>query len=401
MNTQLKKLISTSILCTLLFFTITSCKKDNPVELDPILEMDYAGLVSKIETLGYYSAADAVSFLQLGGLPGKAETTSGFNLYRITYASKNYDNTDIRVSGLLAVPDSKSIKGIVSWQHGTNPDRKEAPSKPTPAEGIAISALFAGNDYILIAPDYIGLGVSNVIPTYLHTQSTVNTSVDFMKIASIILKKLTNGKNENLYLVGFSQGGSATAGIHRALEMSNTTGLTLKASACIAGAYDLRKISIPYAIANKSTLYLGYVANAYSVLYNQSLSSIITPKYVSVIPELFDGSKNVDEIESALPNNPEDLFRQDMISDIMEGKDNWFTLALEQNETYKWKPVTKLKLFYGTKDTDVSAQDAIAAYDYMKSIGGNVDLINTGDYDHTGTLLQSLPEIQLIFNNTK
>ena len=37
----------------------------------------------------------------------------------------------------------------------------------------------------------------------------------------------------------------------------------------------------------------------------------------------------------------------------------------------------------------------------MKNSGGNVELVNSGDYDHTGSFLNSLPEIQKWFNNTK
>jgi hypothetical protein len=398
--TKMKKMKFVLVIVCLAMM-LTSCQKDDSLKVDKILTFDYGGQVNKIETLGYYSAADAVSLLQLSNLKGKIETTSGFYLYRLTYKSKNFDNTAIWVSGLLAVPESKNIKGIVSWQHGTNPDRNEAPSKPTPAEGIAISALFAGNEYILLAPDYIGLGSSQLTPTYLHTQSTVNAAIDFINIGSVILKKLTTGSNSNLYLTGFSQGGAATLGVHRALELNNTTGLNLKASAGVAGAYNFKDISIPYAISNNSVLYLGYVANSYAHIYNQNLNSIVKPEYAGLLPTLFDGSKTLDVIEQALPEKAEQLYNQNMISDIKNGVSNWFTDALGQNETYKWKPIAKVRLFYGNNDTDVSPQDAVSAFNYMKNIGGNAELVNTGNYDHTETLLQSLPEIQKWFNNSK
>ena len=404
---MLRKTFNNSYLAQIIFLTIllctliTSCNKDNNIKVDKILNIDFGGQVNKIETLGYYSLSDAVTFLQLANIPNKTETTNGFYLYRITYKTKNYNNNDLWVSGLIAIPDCKEIKGLVSYQHGTIADRNYAPSKPSPDEGIGIASVFAGNGYILLAPDYIGLGISTEVPTYLHNSSTVNAAIDFIEIGAVVLNNFTSGKNSNLYLAGYSQGGSATAGIHRELEINNPTGLILKGSACVAGAFNLKDISLHYAIDNKSTFYLGYVANSYAKIYNQSLSTIIKNEYVDIIPTLFDGSKTADYILNALPTEPDELYTQSMLDDINNGNINWFTTALGQNETYMWKPNTKIRLFYGSKDKDVSPQDAISAYNYMINIGGNVEIINTGDFDHVGSLLNSLPEIQKWFNNTK
>ncbi len=396
-----KNSLAQIILATIFICSIaTSCKTADSYKSDTLSKIDFNQEVVKIETLGNYSRLKAYVILKLAKVPGKVETTCGFYLYRISFKTHNFNNEEIFVSGLLAVPHSKNIKGIVSYQHGTNTERGEAPSKPS-IEGIGISCLFAGNEYIVLIPDYIGLGISQEIPTYMHTQSTVKTVIDFLKTGFKIISPLAKEKNPNLYLLGFSQGGSVTAAVQRELENNNTTGLTLKASACIAGAYNLKDISINYAIANKSAMYLGYIANSYAHIYSQDLSSIIKNKYVNLIPGLYDGSKSVDFIEKALPKEPDSLYTQKMIADIKAGNDNWFTVALGQNETYKWKPVSKLRLFYGTKDTDVSPQDAISAFTYMKNSGGNVELINSGDFDHTGSLIHSLPGIQKWFNNTK
>ncbi len=383
------------ICCANISCTVADAFKDQKLN-----KIDFNGQIVKIETLGNYSQLKAFLILKLAKLPHQIKTTCGFYLYRITYKTKNLINNETLVSGLLAVPHSKQIKGIVSYQHGTSPERNDAPSKPS-IEGVGISCVFAGNGYLVLIPDYIGLGISREIPTYMHTQSTISAVVDFLKVGAKIIGKLTEGKNSNLYLAGFSQGGCATAAVQRELEINNTTNLTLRASACVAGAYNLKDISVKYGIANKSVMYLGYIANSYSHIYDHDLNSIIKREYVDLIPKLYDGSKSVDFIQKALPKEPDSLYTQKMIDDISKGNSNWFTTALGQNETYKWKPITKLRLFYGENDVDVSPQDAIAAYDYMKNLGGNVEIINTGNYDHIKSLLHSLPAIQKWFDNTK
>jgi hypothetical protein len=385
----------------LIVIGLSSCQKEDAAKVDPFAGIDFGGQVTKIETLGQYSKTDAALYLQLANLPYKVETTTGFSLYRITYTTKNWDNRAILVSGLLGLPDTKDIKGIVSYHHGTNVDRNEAPSKPTPQEGIGISSIFAGDGYILLAPDYIGLGVSKEIPTYLNTPVTVNTVIDFLKIGSKILSKLTDGKNTNLYATGFSQGGCVTAGLQRELQIKNQTGLTLKASAAIDGAYNLKDIAIKFAVKSKTVLYLGYVANSYANMYKQNLNTIISDKYLSAVPTLFDGSKTSDEVIAGLPIEPADLYKPKMLAEINSGQSNWFTDALEKNEAYKYKPITPLRLYYGTGGIDVATEDAIETYKYMKKLGGNVELVNTGDNDHTETLLHSLPEVQKWFNQIK
>ncbi len=391
------------LLGLLLGLLTAACQHDTKPDTkqrNPLNEVDFGGQVTRIDSLGTYSETEVRQFLQQALPDGPVQTTCGLYLYRLTYKSTNYNRQAILLSGLVAIPDGGSIKGLVSWQHGTNPDRSEAPSKPTPSEGLPIAALFAGNGYVLLAPDYIGLGQSTEVPTYLHTESTVTSVIDFLHVGARLVRYLTRQDRANVYLVGFSQGGSATAGVQRQLELDKPAGLILKASASIAGAFNLRDISLPYAITNNSMLYLGYVANAYALIYGQPLSSIIQKKYVAVLPNLFNGSQSAEAIAEALPATAPELYTETMLTAIKTGQVNWFTTALAQNETYKWKPRATLRLYYGTSDTDVSPQDALSAYAYMKQVGGNVAVINRGPLDHYQTLLSSLPDIQTWFNQT-
>ncbi len=382
----------------ILAFSISSCTKQDISQPEKLFSIDFGGRVKKIETLRYCTATDAVLFLQDADLVGEVSTNCGFYLYRVTYLTQNFDNQDIWVSGLLAVPDNEQIKGLVSYQHGTILNRTNAPSAPSYREGMVIASIFAGNGYILLAPDYIGLGKSLEVPTYLHMPSTVNSVVDFIEIGSDIISEITDGANKNLFLVGYSQGGSNTSAVHRAIEANNTTGLNLKASACIAGAYNLKYIASKFAVEKKSILYLGYVANSYAHVYNEDLQTIIKPEYAGILPTLFDGSKSESYILETLPDEPEEFLTQQLIDDIANENDNWFTVALGQNETYSWKPINPMRLFYGTEDNDVSPEEALFAYGYMKSIGGNVELVCTGNHYHMECWRNALPEIQKWFN---
>ncbi len=374
-----------------------ACTPDATV--DRVLGVDYGDRFVEIETRGHYSALDALQLLQLADLGAETETTTGFHLFQVRYETTGLDGDRALVSGLMAVPDSESAKGIVSWQHGTNATRSGAPSSPGSMEGILLSAVFAGNENILLAPDYIGLGASREVPPYMHVESTVDAVVDLLAVGSSVLQEFEGDSEVDLALVGFSQGGAATAAVQRRLQEDNPTGLELRCAAALAGPYNLRDVAINYAIEGDKTYYLAYVANAYAHVYDQPLSSIIREEYLEVLPGLFDGGTSNDDIMSNLPDTVQELYVAEMIDDIVAGRDNWFTLALEENETYRWVPETELRLYYGERDRDVSPDDAEGAFNYYASQGGNARLVNVGRYGHSKTALIGVPHAQDWFNS--
>lgn len=364
--------------------------------------LNYNNQVTQIDFLGEYSALDAIQFLGLTDPNSNIQTTCDFTLYRFHYKTTNHQNSEVLVSGLMGIPKSETIKGMVSWQHGTNTYRPGSLSAPSPDEGIALASLFAGNNYLLIASDYIGLGISQEVHPYHHLPSTTNAIIDFIKIGEVVLNHLTNHSNQKLFLTGFSQGGSATAATHRVLEQNNPTQLQLIASAPIAGPYNLRNVSLPHTLTRhklNSLVYLGYLSNAYATIYGIPLQDFIKEPYASNIPSWFDGTKDKTFMESNLPPKVTDLFLDDFYDELVNNIDNPFTLALEANESYQWIPINKLRFYYGDQDQDVIPQESIDAYHYMKNLGGNVEIINIGPYNHNQSILKALPHIQSWFNS--
>lgn len=169
--------------------------------------VDYEGRVHSIETLGRYSATESRALFSLASDPELYSVETEYYLYRIVYPTQDIDRTPTLVSALLAVPTTRDIKGIVSWHHGTNTYRPNSISKPSIPEGLGVSALFGSDRYILVAADYIGLGTSTRRHPYYHWPSMVNTVVDLLHIAELVLDAVGVAPDHDLYLVGFSQGG--------------------------------------------------------------------------------------------------------------------------------------------------------------------------------------------------
>jgi pimeloyl-ACP methyl ester carboxylesterase len=353
----------------------------------------------QFEKKGIYSKPVIRYFVKKIKTPDAIEITSGIDLYRVSYFTADENNKEILVSGLLAFPRNKKIKGMVSYHHGTNSERNNAPSRPSPDEGLAIAAIFAGGGYLCLVPDYIGFGVSNEVHTYLHAETTANAAVGLIKLGSGICSSLTGKETNDLFLVGVSQGGHTTAAVHRYLEQNPVKGLNLVASSSIAGAYNLREISIPYAIEKNSVFYLGYLANSYCHIYNRPIGSLVVAPYDTAISKLFDGNHSYEQIKGRLPKTASGLFTRETLTAIVMGQKDWFTEKLEENRTDNWKPVAPFRIYYGSKDNDVSPNDALQAYNLMKQLGGNVQLVGVGDLNHLQTAYSALPKSRAYFDS--
>ena len=351
------------------------------------------------EPKGIYPKPLVKFFVKKIKTPDKINISSGLELYKVSYFTADEEGKRILVSGLLAIPRNKKIKGIVTYLHGTNNDRLNAPSRPSPDEGLAISAIFAGGGYLCLIPDFIGFGISTEVHTYLHSETTVNTTVDLLKLGSEICTVLTRKEIHNLFLVGFSQGGHATAAVHRFIEINPIKGLNLLASSAIAGAYNLKEISVPYAIENNSVYYLGYVANSYCHIYKKPLSSVISAPYDSTVPKIFDGNHSLDQISARLPKKAIDFYTKEILNDLKSGQNDWFTEKLSENQTFDWKPRSIFRIYFGASDKDVSPQDAIATYQHMKRLGGNVQLIELGNLNHIQSAYSGLPKTRVFFDS--
>jgi len=172
-------------------------------------------------------------FVGLKGVPA----ANTIDCYRVVYPSTDENGRPIRLSGLLSLPRGVPARGLVSWQHGTASVHDAVPSNLS-EDGLDAAIAFAGNGYAVIAPDYIGLGVSKLPHPYFVAADTARAVVDMIHAARHIKGVPATAP----FLGGFSEGGFASLATQRALEAA---GEKVLASAAVGGAFNLRSISIP------------------------------------------------------------------------------------------------------------------------------------------------------------
>jgi acetyl esterase/lipase len=384
----------------LLAFVLMGCARTHELANFRDAGTQARGSIHKVEFIGGESTPKMRFMLWMAGLPEHAPVKYGFRMYRVEYWTERYDGKPTIASGLISIPRADTFKGVVSYQHGTSSNRHESPSQKS-QEGVFLSTLFAGVGYVCVAPDYIGLGTSRELHPYMHTPSTVNAAVDLLKAAHAFVQGENNAWPKSLFLTGFSQGGHATVAVQRELEAMNDPRFHVVASAPVAGAYDLDHISFPVALEGSATshsLYLGYMASAYSTIYGHPIESIIEAPYAESIPKVFDGEHSDDEVEAGLAPKPRSMFAKQFLDDYDHGRPTWLLKAIAENESYQYKPNAPIRMYYGNADTDVSPSDSKSAAEAMRALGGDVTAISTGNYDHVGSILHAIVPIRRWFD---
>lgn len=121
-------------------------------------------------TRGQVIAMESLEQLDLGALQAAANELpggisvkkNGAQLYRLTYWTR-FHGQPVVASGLVSIPSEVSRpKGVVLYAHSTTITRALPPSEPGRADGLQETAVFGDNGFIVVLPDYIGLGRSSL-----------------------------------------------------------------------------------------------------------------------------------------------------------------------------------------------------------------------------------------------
>jgi pimeloyl-ACP methyl ester carboxylesterase len=323
------------------------------------------------------STLQARVMLGLSGVKGMS-VAHPVDCYRMQYAGQ---------SALLALPRGVAPRRLVSFQHGTSTTRTAVPSRPD-GTGIAAAIVFAGNGYALVVPDYPGLGESPGKHPY-YVADSIGPAVVAMIEASQRLEQVPDAP---VFLSGFSQGGWASLA---ALRLMESQGKSVLGSAQVAGAYDLRRVSLPAALkggASSHSLYLAYAAWGQAAYYGHPLDSVLTPEYATTVERLFAGAKPK-EILRTLPQDPRLMFNQAFLDAFDRDEAHWYLDSFAANSLVNVTPRAPLRLYYGSKDMDVVPEEALAAARSMSGRGADVKAIDVGPVGHEPSMLAAAPLI--------
>lgn len=348
----------------------------------PVIATPEGVQLTPLQTISTFKAR---VLLTLSGVDG-ISVEHPVDCYRMLYTSGSGSDA-VQLSGLLALPRGVVPRRLVSFQHGTSTTRTAVPSQPD-GTGIAAAVVFAGNGYALIAPDYPGLGDSPGKHPY-YIADSIGPAVADMIAASQRVKGVPSAP---VFLSGFSEGGWASLAALRVLE---SRGQHVLGSAQVAGAYDLRRVSLPAALkggAPSHSLYLAYAAWGQAAHYGHSLDSVLTPEYASTVDRLFAGAEPK-EILSTLPKNPRSMFNASFLDAFDRDTAHWYLESFAANSLVDVTPRAPVRLYYGSRDLDVVPEEALAAARSMRARNVDVEAIDVGAVGHDASMLAAAPLI--------
>jgi hypothetical protein len=370
-------------LVVFLAFTLT------PVQSQPGTLKSVEGPISLSKEIIYDSLLSAAGDLSPDLMQKIVHPNYDVNAYKIIYSTTDLQGAETEASGALFIPDNpEAAKPLVAYLHGTLTRDQDAPSGLTGTETI-IGWMFAMNGYLTILPDYLGMGEGPGLHPYLHKQSEASATVDMIKASLAFLQQEGIPFINDLYLCGYSQGGHAAVATQQYIESLATPVVNLKINIAGSGPYYLSHIQKKFTFANdtyESPCFMPYLLMSYQAAYGNlysSSSQVFVYPYDEFISSWFDGSLTLGEIDALLPVTWKTMFQPAYLNGIANNYFHPANRAFRANDLVRWKPKTKLRLYYTTADELVDKDNSIAAW-LMYVLQGATDVVAlpVGNYKH-------------------
>lgn len=291
------------------------------------------------------------------------------------------DSTPTIASGLVIIPVGAPCRvGIISYQHGTVMKKSDVPSNQQGEWFIALAA--AAQGYIGVMPDYLGMGESPGMHPYQHAHTEATATIDLIRAAKQMADTAGAPANDQLFLMGYSQGGHATMAAHQLIQEKLDNVMHVTASAPMSGAYDMSGVMSEVMLSDDpypTPYYLPYLFLGFNSVYHlfNSASDIMVSPYDTVLPPLFDGNHGSWEVDNIMPSVPKLIMKQEHIDSFANYPNNFFRVRLRENDTYNWTPTSPIRMYFCRGDRQVNYRNSIVAYHKFLDNGINPALIDT------------------------
>lgn len=398
------------IKCAMLFllvlnlFLITS--NSYAVPRGTLIEADYLGKRSKrfLKTVRSLINANAIP-------PAKSDV----HFYRIKYSTIGIDGEPVEATGAVIFPDrieQPQPLPVVVYLHGTIFNASKAPSNSNKElESLICAVAFSSQGYFVVVPDYLGLGKKPTFHPFLHAQSEATASADMLLAAKEFADKQGIQTKDQLFLLGYSQGGHATMALHRYLEAN---GVQVTAAAPMAGPYDLAKTMIASrlrVISQASSVTTTYVLYAMNHLYHlfDSLAEIIKDPNPSQLTQIFGGRLNYNQFSAMFPPRMQEVLHSNFYLEMMKATEESPMVgpiaekvigAFRENNVYDWKPKAPVLLIHARSDDQIPFANSEVALAHFQAVGAVAKIYDLGTgLTHKSAAVPAISQAYLWFTS--
>lgn len=330
------------------------------------LDLTPQGVVNFIaNNLGEQSAPDFVSYL------------NGFNVglkgYKITYYTKNENNVLVKATGLLMYPNVNMKLSTVVSDHGTTDSRHNVPSnfKGTFQAGFVIELSYVLNGYILMAPDYVGMGDGEGVHPYVDYPTEAGATIDFVTAANKVLAQLGIKRYDEYFLTGYSQGAHAAMSTLKRLSISNPNNLKFKYAYMGDGPYDMSVTTLNKGVLEKQIYpFSSFLANILHSCNTAGYKTYINDISEVISPEFLDRyNYHVIQDNGGMIWGPpvwRKLFTTNFINDVTNNPNHKFRQCLKPKDVYDWYNKTPMTLGHSTVDLAIPPENTSKTIDVQR-----------------------------------
>ena len=326
-------------------------------------------------------------------------------MYRISYEMP-FMGEQIWVSGAAFLPsgfNTAEAYPILVFNHGTTFVRTAAPSFKDQINNMGY--LLSSLGFIVLMPDYVGLGESQIMHPYCHAESESDCGWSLVQAFTDSQTEFDVNHNGNLFISGYSQGGHVAMAMAKDLVPASIENeVELRAVAPLSGPYDMSGVQLPFTFAEISysnPAYLFYILKGWNEVYGDlytDFSEICNEPYASIIEPMLNGEYSADEINAQCPEILTNLFPEDLIQEVLNDPDHIVMQRAQENDVFEWVPTMPMRINYCTQDEEVFYQNALSAEAWMVENGAeDVVAYNLGNVNHNTCALPAITMAALWF----
>ena len=333
----------------------------------------------------------------------------GFDSYKVTYCTNDavlpgqtFAETTT-ATGMVSVPRASGPLPTVAYVHGTSTSFYDAPSNPNTFgdfnprgesfEGPPSTSVFAGNGFIYIAPDYLGLGDSTVPRhRYFHADTEASSAIDLLAAAQRVLADLRVRQNGKLFVFGFSQGGHSALALQHALERRR---VKVDATAVVGGVFDVE----PFFLRGLESetpfvpLYVSYLLLAFDDIYDiyDSTADVFRQPYASIVEDRFDMRHFFDDIAAELPPPASEILTPSYLAELTTNRDTPMRVRLRENAVDRFRLEAPVRVYHSPVDEEVAYDVTLVSVDRLRRRGATIDVRTLPGLDHVNSWIQAMP----------
>ncbi|MFN8278134.1 MAG: lipase family protein [Chitinophagales bacterium] len=361
-----------------------------------------AGELQEFSLVKHFSADEMKQFFDELRIPRMfLGAKDGVAVYEIIYTTTYADSTPVLASGLLYVPLqlNRPLPTLI-YNHGTQICRDRVFNG---RDEQTICLGFATDGYLVLCPDYVGMGKGERTHLYLNAFTEAHASVDMLISVDTLLPKLGAARSKELFLSGYSQGGHASMATHKLLQEEYHDRFPVTAASPMSGPYDIHQTV--YGERYKSYRYPGYlmmllqsfVESHHSML---KMQEILRAPYNQNIPPLMNGAWPMNVIDAYLPDTAFRCVTDNFLKEFETDEQSPFRRYLKENNVFDWKPEAPTQLCFCDGDKQVTYKNSITAFQTMRRNGSDkVELMRAGKkFDHFNCALFAIMYTKMYFD---